>query len=98
MAHNVSMSAEYAELPVSEARDHFSEVVNRAHFGGEITWVTRGRGRQRAAAVVPAWVVEAYEEMLDREDGRVARERLADIRSGQVATVPADEIGRQLGL
>ena len=92
------MSAEYAELPVNEARDHFSDVVNRANYGGEITWVTRGRNRQRAAAIVPSWVVEAYEQLLDREDGAIAVERLAEIRQGRSAPVPADEVTEQLGL
>jgi prevent-host-death family protein len=39
-------------MPISEARDQFAEVVNRAAYGGEVTYVTR-RGR-RLAAVVPA--------------------------------------------
>jgi hypothetical protein len=92
------MTGEYAELLVSQAREHFSEAVNRAAYGGEITWVTRGRGRQRAAAIVPAWVVEAYEAMLDAEDGRVAAERLADVRAGRTATVTADQVAKDLGL
>jgi len=92
------MSAEYAELPVSAVRDHFSDIVNRACYGGEITWVTRGRNRQRAAAIVPAWVVEAYEEILDREDGRIAAERLAEVHAGYADTTSADEVARQLGL
>lgn len=41
---------------------------------------------------------KAYEDMLDREDGRIAAERLAEIHSGQADTAPADEVGRQLGL
>jgi antitoxin Phd len=40
------------EMPISNARDQFAEVVNRAAYGGEVTYVTR-RGR-RLAAVVPA--------------------------------------------
>jgi hypothetical protein len=44
-------------------------------FGGEITYVTRGRGHHCAAAIVPAELVERYEEMIDRQDGRVAAER-----------------------
>jgi antitoxin (DNA-binding transcriptional repressor) of toxin-antitoxin stability system len=92
------MSAEHVELSVHAARDHFSEAVNRAAFGGEITYVTRGRRRERAAAIVPAWVVEAYEQLQDQQDGRVAAERLADIRAGRVEAVPADEAARQLGL
>jgi hypothetical protein len=37
---------------------------------------------RQLAAIVPAWLVEAYEEILDREDGRIATERLAEIRAG----------------
>lgn len=45
------------EMPISDARDQFADVVNRAAYGGEITYVTR-RGR-RLAAVVPAAHVAA---------------------------------------
>lgn len=86
------------ELSVSQARDHFSDAVNRAVFGGEVTYVTRGRGHQRAAAIVPADLVERYEAMLDSEDGRVALERLADLDAGRTKVIPGDEVARALGL
>ncbi len=92
------MSADPTELSVSQARNHFSDAVNRAAFGGEITYVTRGRGQQRAAAIVPADLVERYEELVDREDGRIAAERLADLDAGRVAPVSADEVTRALEL
>ena len=92
------MSTNTTELSVSQARDHFSDAVNRAIFGGEITYVTRGRSHQRAAAIVPAELVERYEAMIDLEDGRVARERLADLDAGRTTAVPADEVARALGL
>lgn len=92
------MSAEPVELSVSEARDHFSDAVNRATFGGEITYITRGRGHQRAAAIVPAEFVELFEAMVDREDGRIAAERLSDLASGRTRSVSADEVARSLGL
>jgi len=91
------MSAEI-ELSVSQARNHFSDAVNRAAFGGEITYVTRGRSQQRAAAIVPAEFVDRYEAMLDSEDGRIALERLADLNAGRTKSVSADEVGRTLGL
>jgi antitoxin (DNA-binding transcriptional repressor) of toxin-antitoxin stability system len=90
------MNADPTELSVSQARDHFSDAVNRAAFGGEITYITRGRGHQRAAAIVPADLVERYEEIVDREDGRIAAERLADLDAGRVASVPAREVTRAL--
>ncbi|MGL4176824.1 MAG: type II toxin-antitoxin system Phd/YefM family antitoxin [Dermatophilaceae bacterium] len=82
---------------MSEARDRFSEAVNRAAFGGEITYVTRGRRHQRAAAIVPAELVARYEEMIDRQDAELAAARLADIESGRVETVSADDVHRSLG-
>ncbi len=90
------MSADATELSVSQARDHFSDAVNRAAFGGEITYVTRGRGQQRAAAIVPADLVERYEELVDREEGRIAADRLADLDAGRVTAVSADEVTRAL--
>jgi PHD/YefM family antitoxin component YafN of YafNO toxin-antitoxin module len=90
------MSTEEIELSVTQARDRFSDAVNRAAFGGEITYVTRGRGHHRAAAIVPAELVERYEEMIDREDGRVAAERLADLEAGRETAVSVDEVARAL--
>ncbi|GHD31318.1 type II toxin-antitoxin system Phd/YefM family antitoxin [Nocardiopsis kunsanensis] len=86
------------ELSVTQARDHFSERVNRAHYGGEVTYVTRGRRHQRAAAIVPADLVDHYEELLDERDARVAAERLADIESGRSETVPFDKVLEEAGL
>ncbi|MDA8369685.1 MAG: antitoxin of toxin-antitoxin stability system [Nocardiopsaceae bacterium] len=92
------MSADPVELSVAQARDHFSERVNRAAFGGEVTYVTRGRKHERVAAIVPIELVEAYEEMLDQEDGRVAHQRLAEIRSGNAEVVSAEDVAKELGL
>ncbi len=86
-----------AEFSVSQARDHFSDAVNRAAFGGEITYVTRGRSQQRAAAIVPAELVERYAAMIDSEDGRVALKRSADLGAGRTTAVPAAEVARAPG-
>lgn len=86
------------ELSVSQARNHFSNAVNRAVFAGEITFVTRGRTHERAAAIVPAELVERYEELMDQEDGRIAAERQADLEAGRTIGVPADEVARTLGV
>jgi PHD/YefM family antitoxin component YafN of YafNO toxin-antitoxin module len=98
LAHNDVMSAEAVELSVSSARDHFSDTVNRAAFGGEITYITRGRNHHRAAAIVPAELVEQFEAMIDLEEGRIARERLDDLNTGATKAIPADEAARTLGL
>jgi antitoxin (DNA-binding transcriptional repressor) of toxin-antitoxin stability system len=96
VGYDGAMSTHDNELSVSQARDRFSDAVNRAAFGGEITYVTRGRGHQRAAAIVPAALVERYEEMMDREDGRIAAERLADLEAGREKALSADEVTRTL--
>ena len=90
------MDMKETELTVSQARDHFSDAVNRAAFGGEITYVTRGRGHQRAAAIVPADLVERYEALVDLEDGRIAQERLADLNAGRTTAVTVDEVARAI--
>ncbi len=87
------MSVEPVKWSVSQARDRFSDAVNRAAFGGEITYVTRGRGHARAAAIVPADLVEVYES-LDQQDGEVAAQRLADIDAGRSQVISADEVER----
>jgi antitoxin (DNA-binding transcriptional repressor) of toxin-antitoxin stability system len=88
----MDVAAGPVEWSVSEARDRFSDAVNRAAFGGEVTYVTRGRGHQRAAAIVPAELVARYEELVDREDASIARERLAHLDAGRVETVGAREL------
>jgi antitoxin (DNA-binding transcriptional repressor) of toxin-antitoxin stability system len=90
------MGTDDVELSVSQARDRFSDAVNRAAFGGEITYVTRGRSQQRAAAIVPAELVERYEAMIDTQDGEIAAKRLADIEAGRTNVVSGDEVARTL--
>ncbi|MGC0144490.1 hypothetical protein [Pseudactinotalea sp. Z1732] len=92
------MSADSTELSVAEARDRFSDRVNRATYGDEVTYVTRGRSRQRVAAIVPIDLVEAYEEMLDREDGRIAQQRWDEVRAGDAEVVSAEDVAGDLGL
>ncbi|MDR1427901.1 MAG: type II toxin-antitoxin system prevent-host-death family antitoxin [Bifidobacteriaceae bacterium] len=87
-----------AELSVTEARDHFSEAVNRAAYGGQATRITRGRRGAPAAALVPAAWLDHYEALLDAQDGPVAAARLAEIRRGDATPIPAAEVREALGL
>ncbi|MGE4428232.1 MAG: hypothetical protein AB7G37_17400, partial [Solirubrobacteraceae bacterium] len=96
LAYHRFMKSDVVELSVTEARNGFSDAVNRAAFGGEVTFVTRGRGHQRAAAIVPVELVERYEAMVDAEDGRIARSRLDDLEAGRTTTVPAADVLRDL--
>ncbi|WP_461029917.1 hypothetical protein [Streptomyces sparsus] len=47
--------------------------------------------------IVPA-LVEAYEELLDQRDGRVAHQRSMAVRSGDAEVMSAEEVARALGL
>jgi prevent-host-death family protein len=98
LTHYGCMSELPTELSVAEARDHFSEAVNRAAFGGQVTRITRGRRGTPAAAVVPAAWLEDYESLLDAQDGPTAVARLAEIRRGKATPVPAAEVRAALGL
>jgi len=63
-------------VSVSEARETFAELVNRAAYGHERVLVAR-RGRP-VAAIVPIEDVEFIERMEDELDLRAALEALAD--------------------
>ena len=86
------------ELTVTEARDTFSQLVNRAAFGGKVTFIHRGRNRDAVAAIVPADLLEQYGALLDQEDGCLAMERLADLEAGRSMARPWDEVEQNLGL
>jgi hypothetical protein len=92
------MSDGATELSVSQARDRFSDAVNRAIYAGEVTFVTRGRGHIRAAAIVPAAWVEAYERWVDHEDGLLATQRLTDLREGQSQVISAEAVAAEFDL
>ena len=62
-------------MPVTAARGRFSELVNRAAYDGETTYLVR-HGR-RLAAIVPAAMVEELEAAQDAADLANARAALA---------------------
>lgn len=63
-------------VTVSEARQDFAELVNRAAYGGERVRVLR-RGRE-IAAIVPIEDVELLEHLEDDLDLQAALDALAD--------------------
>lgn len=77
------------ELRVIEARDNFSRLVNRAAFGGEVTFIHRSRNHETVAAIVPADLIEHYEALLDQKDGRIALEHLANLKAGKPKAIIA---------
>jgi prevent-host-death family protein len=55
-------------MPISEAREHLADVVNRAVYGGEATYLTR---RGRRLAVVASAAQLAADEARARQDATV---------------------------
>ena len=71
-------------LSTAEAREQFSDVINRAAYGKERVVLTR-RGKP-LAAVVPIEDLQLLQELEDRLDLEEARAALADARAhGTVA-------------
>jgi prevent-host-death family protein len=81
-----------AEVTATDARDQFGELVNRASYAHEATWVTR-RGR-RVAAIVPVDVLEAWEAAENAEDVRLFDESMADPGD----SIPWEQVKAELGL
>jgi prevent-host-death family protein len=77
-----------------EAREKFSEIVNRAAFGQERIVLTR-RGKE-LAAVVPIEDLRWMEELEDRLDIEAAEAALEDIE--RHGSVPWEEIKARHGL
>ena len=83
-----------AHVTVSEARQDFAELVNRAAYRGERVRVVR-RGRE-IAAIVPIEDLELIERLEDEVDLDAARAALADPESA--ATIPWKQVRAELGL
>ena len=83
------------ELPISDAREHLADVVGRATYAGQTTYVTR-RGR-RVAAVVPAEAAELLDELEDLGLARLAAEAKRELDAG-APTVKLEALAAELGL
>lgn len=83
-----------AVTSVTEARQDFAEICNRAAYGRERIAIER-HGK-KCVAVVPYEDVELLEELEDRMDLRAALAALKEAESK--GTVAWDEVKRDLGL
>lgn len=83
-----------SERRISEARESFSNTVNRVAFGGERVVLTR-HGR-RVAAVVPIEDLELIEAIEDATDLDEARAVLADPANRE--RIGWEELKARLGL
>ena len=83
-----------SERRISEARESFSETVNRVAFGGERVVLTR-HGR-RVAAVVPIEDLELLEQLEDARDLDDVRLALADPENRE--RIAWSDLKTQLGI
>ena len=81
-------------VSVSEARQDFAELVNRAAYGHERIRVVR-RGRE-VAAIVPIADVEFLERLEDEYDLNEAMAVLADPETAN--PIPWEQVKAELGL
>jgi prevent-host-death family protein len=79
-----------AKLTASEARQNFSDILNRAAYGGERVIVHRGK--KPVAAVVPMEDLEMLEQIEDRVDLEEVRKRRKE------PNIPWSKIKKELGL
>ena len=82
-------------ISTSEARERFSDLINRASYGQERIILTR-RGKP-VAAVVPFEDVEWMEEVEDEEDMEAVKEAKEELARGG-KTIPLDELLKELGI
>jgi prevent-host-death family protein len=80
-------------VSVSEARQDFAELVNRAAYGHERVRVVR-RGRE-VAAIVPIEDVEFLERLEDEYDLQEARTVLLDPETAK--PIPWEQVEAELG-
>ncbi len=81
-------------VSVSEARQDFAEIVNRAAYRGERVRVVR-RGRA-VAAIIPIEDLELLERIEDELDLEATREALAD--PANAVPIPWEQVKADLGL
>ena len=83
-----------ATIPFSEARAHFTDIVNEVAYGGERMILTR-KGKQ-LVAIIPLEDLNALEALENKIDLEDAKKALSDVKKH--GTVSWENIKRELGL
>lgn len=82
-------------ISTSKARNHFSDVINRAAYGKERIRLTR-RGKD-IVGIVPVEDMDLLERLEDELDIRLADKTKKRIEAGE-PTIPLEEVARVWGL
>lgn len=94
MVKTYDTQGEHRHVTVSEARETFADLVNRAAYGHERVLVSR-RGKP-IAAIVPIEDVEYLERIEDEFDLKMVEEALAD--PANAVTYTLEEVEAELDL
>lgn len=91
------MSDAAAEMPISEARDHLADVVNRAVYAGTPTHLTR-RGRRLAVVVSEAHLAEEDARAREEATATACRALWLGVRDadGKTQAAVREAIGRMM--
>jgi prevent-host-death family protein len=84
------------KLAASQARDSFSDTLNRVAYRGERI-VLRRRGRD-LAAIVPLEDLKLIQKVEDEIDLRGAKKALAEMKRKGLKPVPYARVRKKLGL
>jgi prevent-host-death family protein len=84
------------KLAASQARDSFSDTLNRVAYRGERI-VLRRRGRD-FAAIVPLEDLKLIQKVEDEIDVRGAKKALAEMKRKGLKPVPYARVRKKLGL
>lgn len=84
------------KLAASQARDSFSDTLNRVAYRGERI-VLRRRGRD-LAAIVPLEDLKLIQKTEDEIDVRGAKKALAEMKRKGLKPVPYARVRKKLGL
>lgn len=84
------------KLAASQARDAFSDTLNRVAYRGERI-VLRRRGKD-LAAIVPIEDLRLIQRTEDEIDQREAKKALSDMKRRGLKPIPYEQVRKRLGL
>ena len=87
----------FRRVSSSEAREEFSEIINRVAYGGERV-VIRRRDKE-LAAVIPMEDLKLLERLIEEEEDRIdAEEAMKVLNDPTEESVPLEQVRKELGL
>lgn len=91
-----AQEAEMERMSAAEVRKELSETLNRVAYGGDRVVIQR-RGRD-VAALISLEDLEFLERIEDQLDIKAARAAIEEARAAGEATIPWEDVKKELGL